>query len=403
MDDMELTNDGEAVYLGESAEGFATRQDKWFEKADMALAAIRSRLSKNAFQRQKADATPVTPALLWAWLKREYKPKGKAQFATYFRQWEECTLESSGSVTKYAAALQQIQANITDLHNDSAWPQSHIEIGIAEIPIMDDNGAVTKVAITLEEATEAAVQVESSQKDRAAQTAFFAGKVDKNGGSSANSAYKGTKRKSCGYCSIPHPPPCYIEHPELKPVNWETDQRKKRARYREQRLKELRGDATKGGKGSTLAVSSEASTSANNKTIAKKEHLLIAYSLVASCVPPTSTEPGLLSSMFRGFKNIGPSRQGTTPTDKPQQGETDQDWSISPKMERTVLEKIPKDSRLADNIEGLSSSIAALVTQYLAMQTASTISGQHHAPQPKKNRGRQLYNQPRGVTIPTRA
>ncbi|KAI1181575.1 hypothetical protein F5B17DRAFT_451701 [Nemania serpens] len=110
---------------GEFADVFAARLDKWGEKCDMAIAAIRSRLSTNAFQRTKV-ATLTTPALLWAFLQAEYKPKGKAQFAQYYRKWEETTVESTGSVTKFAAELRQIQADMTDLDANSAWPQSHV-------------------------------------------------------------------------------------------------------------------------------------------------------------------------------------------------------------------------------------------------------------------------------------
>ncbi|KAI1181363.1 hypothetical protein F5B17DRAFT_436952, partial [Nemania serpens] len=162
----------------------------------------------------------------------------KAQKAQYYRKWEETTVESTGSVTKFAAELRQIQADMTDLDANSAWPQSHVvrkfinglgpdfdlflatwELGITEIPITDNIGVVTQAAVILEQATDAAVQFESSQKERALQTALFAGgsRNDNN----TNSANRGTKRKPCDYCGKLHAAPCYIKNPELKLDGWD--------------------------------------------------------------------------------------------------------------------------------------------------------------------------------------
>ncbi|KAK5632995.1 hypothetical protein RRF57_008709 [Xylaria bambusicola] len=113
---------------GEGDETFLTRRDKWFDKRDMACAAIRSRLSRNAYQRvQPTSAKPLdTPALIWNELHKNYKPKGKALFVQFYRKWEETTLESTGSVSQFAATLRQIQADMTALDPASAWPHSHV-------------------------------------------------------------------------------------------------------------------------------------------------------------------------------------------------------------------------------------------------------------------------------------
>ncbi|KAI0206566.1 hypothetical protein F4808DRAFT_466574 [Astrocystis sublimbata] len=152
---------------------------------------------------------------------------------------------------------------MTDLHPESAWPQSHVvrkfinglrpdfdiflatwEIGITEIPVMGDNDQVITPAVTLEQATDAAVQFESGQKERAQQTTLLAGRAATP--RQINNDSRGTKRETCGYCGKPHPPPCYVDHPELKPEGWDTEQLQKYAKYHEDRLKMLRDGATKG-------------------------------------------------------------------------------------------------------------------------------------------------------------
>ncbi|KAI1181553.1 hypothetical protein F5B17DRAFT_270927 [Nemania serpens] len=115
------------------------------------------------------------------------------------------------------------------------WPQSYVirkfinglsldfdlflttwELGITKIPITNNAGLVTQAAVTLEQATNAAVQFKASQKERASQTALFSsrtstGRFNSGGNEGSN------KRKLCSNCGRLHPPPCFKTHPELKP------------------------------------------------------------------------------------------------------------------------------------------------------------------------------------------
>ncbi|KAJ8109933.1 hypothetical protein ONZ43_g6006 [Nemania bipapillata] len=353
---------------GESAENFEARREKWFDKRDMACAAIRSKLSTNAYHRVQ-QPTLNTPALIWAELLKHYKPKGKAQFAQYYRQWEETTLETCGGVTQFAAALRQIQADMTELDANSAWPHSHVirkfinglgpdfdlflttwELSVTEIPVY--NTAVPPViiqaAVTLEEATDAAVRFEQGQKERASQTALLATKANLLSSSSS-----GNKRKRCSDCHKLHPGVCYTKHPELKPAGWDEEQQRKRAKWHERKLKELEEKTS-----TTAALPDRTVPSTPSVDHIMTDHtIFMAYTLTppeqpSARAPVAPVQPGLLSSMFQGVTNL----QGNPSQDKV----TKEDIS-NPTMARKALNNIPKKSRLGELLTAVQVSQCSVI------------------------------------------
>ncbi|KAK9769258.1 putative Integrase catalytic domain-containing protein [Seiridium cardinale] len=329
---------------GEAADIFSARTERWQEKNEIGRYTILSLLTNNAKNRvASTEKRPVnTVAELWKAITAEFTPKGKVLFSHYMRQWNEASKESCGGITEFSAELRRIQSEMSDLDSKSAWPDSHLIVKFLDglgpefdlwittwephnSPINEygPEETITKAAVTLDEATEAALQFESSEKLRkSANASFMATRAG------ATLLSHGVKRKApkCSHCKlIGHEEGgCFVLHPELKPEGWDAAQverRQKRARIR----------AGKGSNTSTsVNIGTLAAAPAPETSIPFRNRHLISFSLTASTKLPKAAEPGLCSRMFKGMS-------------KPREAATSSG----------SLDNIPKDSRTGQALAAL--------------------------------------------------
>ncbi|KAI1181533.1 hypothetical protein F5B17DRAFT_436675, partial [Nemania serpens] len=281
---------------GEVADTFEDRQDRWEEKQVKARAAILSRLGTIVRSRVDNRATYGTVALVWDKL-QEFKPRGSAAFQSLIQDWDSATLGTCDhDVTKLAAKLRTTRDDLLLLDETctiaepllinkfltslgptfdvflTAFYQQYLLV-----PERDNQGTITKEAVTFDEAVMAAQREQQSQKLREGNISLLLAPQTK-----------------CSHCRKNHPTDkCYSKFPHLAPKGWHDMVKERRARKEERRK---RGNNNK--ETSLEPLNHNASLAAVQSETPAFDFTFMTYNPDIPTVPEGNFEPSYLSQEF---------------------------------------------------------------------------------------------------------
>ena len=232
---------------------------------------------------------------------------------------------------KFASRLRELNAEMELIHAESKWPTSHVvqkfldglgsdfdlwlttwEPNNTPIDETNSQNVVTRTAVTLEQATDAAVEFETAQKQRetgagllAQRAALFAQRSPGQGFNPPKGTSNKRKKTKCRHCKGNHPDDeCYYKYPEKRPAGWNEQRFKNRIKRAKAELEKLQMDNKDTKKNdSSVGVGGLAIRFGDNPSVEADFTLMAAGPINPDPTPSPSlptVRPGRLSAMFRG-------------------------------------------------------------------------------------------------------